>query len=530
MMFINKVAEKYREGTKSRRISRLHTALYVLISFILFFPLFETKAFSLNGTSNISIEVNEGQIIKRADKTLLGYNHEWLGSAKVIESNKNDGLDMAGDYFDMMRGFPMPLNRMSGTVSQSFRWKWAIGPLEDRKSQQLAEWDEMSKKRLGPVEWLKSVLQVDSDAQFTWTLNMLESPEDHADLAEFLTGDGKTNPNGGVNWAKKRMELGLKDPVKVVIWELGNEQDWKQFRKYFPTPHDYVEACKKAIDAVRKVRPEAKFAAHAATAPHEKSYHEKYGGWEVWHRVVLKEIGKDIDYIAFHSYYDGMKQAKLDEFFDTIHGDIIRITGEGRIKFYISEHARWPNHANKLRPWKDYWYKTHSLSGVFSTAEWMLRMMRRDDVAAAAYHSFSSGPWGVVYRDEETGRLYTTGIADLFKILNEAFGDNIVETKIPGSSADSGVAAAAMTSRDGVNVLMVNRSPYNKIKVSFKFKGRYKIFKETVLTADKMDDYNTLKEKKIRVLEKEDKNSKEDYSYTLPPKSFVVLYWQGCED
>jgi len=63
------------------------------------------------------------------------------------------------------------------------------------------------------------------------------------------------------------------------------------------------------------------------------------------------------------------------------------------------------------------WYKTHALSGILLTAEWSNRMLNRGDEKFLAYHSFSSGPWGLVYSGENTRRLYTTGMFGLFRVL-----------------------------------------------------------------------------------------------------------------
>ncbi|MFH1073450.1 MAG: hypothetical protein V1752_00010 [Candidatus Firestonebacteria bacterium] len=487
-----------------------------------------------DGILSAKIKVYEDSVIKKADRGMLGYNNEWGGTSIIVMDN-NDirTLGLAEDYLNIFKGYPMPLNRMSGTVSQVLKWKWAMGPLEERKEQKLTDWDRMSKKRLGPVEWIKSVLLIDPAAEFTWTLNMTEPVMDHADLAEFFTGDGNSNPNGGVNWAKKRIELEIENPVNVAIWELGNELDWGAHRQYFPTVDVYIDSCKKAIAEVRKVHPEAKFAAHAATAVFATEYHKRYGGWETWHRKVLEQLGDQIDYIVYHPYYnDKVSVQRQESYMDIIKADILKITGSNRIKFYLSEHAMHPDH---IRPdTKPNWYRTHALSGVLLTAEWMNRMLTREDVAALAYHAFSSGPWGLVYRDERTRKLYTTGIFDLFKVLNEAYGESVVKTNILGDftdtkKSDCAFTAVAMTTKQGLNLILVNRDPLMKRGVSFEFRGKYVLLKETTLTAKDMDACNTVDRKEITVTSK-DINNKENFnSYVVPAKSILVLYLKKQE-
>ncbi|MFH0790570.1 MAG: hypothetical protein V2A64_02965 [Candidatus Omnitrophota bacterium] len=486
-------------------------------------------AFSQEGILPAKITVYEDSVIKKADRGMLGYNNEWGGTSIIVMNSDTRTLGISDDYLNIFRGYPMPLNRISGTVSQVFKWKWAIGPLEQRKEQKLTDWDRMAKKRLGPVEWIKSVLLIDPNARFTWTFNMVsDTPDDHADLAEFFRGDGKSNPNGGINWAEKRDELGLQEPVNIAIWELGNELDWKNYSESFPTVDVYIEACKKTIAAVRKVHPEAKFAAHAATAVFAAEQPRRYGGWEIWHRKVLEQLGDQIDFLVYHPYYnDKVSVQRQESYIDIIKADILKITGNNRIKFYLSEHAMHPGHISPET--KSSWYQTHALSGVLLTAEWMNRMLTREDVAVLAYHAFSSGPWGLVYRDERTRLLYTTGIFDLFKILNQAYGESVVKTNISGDftdlkKSDCTLTAVTMATKQGLNIILVNRAPLMKRDVSFEFRDKYMLLKEITLTAKDMDACNTLDRKEITVTSK-DINSEENFnSYVVPAKSMLVLY------
>ncbi len=500
-----------------------YKGIFLFLIFSICFPVFSQEEML-----TAKIMVDEDSIIKKADRNMLGYNNEWGGTSIIIMDSDIRTLGISADYLDIFKGYPMPLNRMSGTVSQVFKWKLAIGSLEERKEQKLTDWDRMAKKRLGPVEWIKSVLFIDPAAEFTWTLNMSEPSADHADLAEFFTGDGNSNPNGGINWAKKRIELDIESPVNVAIWELGNELDWKTYSESFPTVDVYIDACKKAIVEIRKVYPHAKFAAHAATAVFAAEQPRRYGRWETWHRKVLEQLGGQIDYIAYHPYYnDRVSVQRQESYMDIIKADILKITGSNRIKFYLSEYAMHPGHISPET--KSSWYQTHALSGVLLTAEWMNRMLTREDVTALAYHAFSSGPWGLVYRDEKTRKLYATGIFDLFKVLNQAYGENVIKTNISGDftdvkKSDCILTAVTMATKQGLNIILVNRDPIVKRNVSFEFKDKYMLLKETILTAKDIDACNTLDRKEIIVTSK-DINSEENFnSYVVPAKSMLVLY------
>ncbi|MHB1157856.1 MAG: hypothetical protein ACYC26_13595 [Phycisphaerales bacterium] len=485
-----------------------------------------------NGALPVIIRIDPNQVIRPASPELLGLNHNWMQSERlVMDSQAGDQLIISKDYLQTTLGLPMPLNRMSGTESQNFSWKWTIGPLSERKEQKNVGWDVLSKKRLGPVEWIQSVQRIDPNAKFVWCFNMTtDTVEDAADLVEFLTGDPANDRNGGFNWAQRRVELGLKNPVPVAIWELGNELDWS---KGAITIEEYIERCRAVIAAVRAVNPNAKFSAHAATGVWAKDAlgeREKRGGWRYWHQMVLKKFGDQIDYIVFHPYYSGLPTSAMEEYMDQITQDIREITGSNRIKLFLSEHARWPERppADSGKQWKDVWYQTHSLEGCLATAQFLNRLYSRVDVAAANYHCFSGGPWGLVYLDKATGKDYTTGMFDLIKLFYWGLGDQVVAAQVTGehtvaNAKDLSFTATAMTTRQGLNIILVNRDPDAARPCRFTIDGAYRLVEQRILTAPNLDAFNTAAGKPITVTATLRPNQSALTEYTVPAHSMVVL-------
>lgn len=492
-------------------------------------------------SADIKISINEDQPIKAVDIRLLGFNHEWAGQLPVCALPSGPGHDP--QVVKKLRGLPLPLNRMSGTPANVIKWKEAIGPMSQRSNQKLVDWWKDGQKiSIGPVEWVKMVREIDPDARFTWTVNISEPPEDTADLVEFLTGDGKTNPNGGVNWAQKRIEYGIVKPLEVDVWELGNELDGPKYRENFKDITTYTDLCKKHIAAIRSVAPQAKIAAHVATFSSLVVYAKFFGGtWEIWHRTVLKEIGTEIDYLAFHPYYNSLPSSRLENDVATIAKDIRAITGSDRIKIYISEHAWWPK-TDKIAPgspqWQQCWYMTHALLGCLGTADWVTRMMNSPAVQFAAYHSFAGGPWGLVYKSEYNAELkrsiavplYTTGIVDLYKLLNEAFSDgvNIVSVNVSGPGTDRQdsqclFTVAAVSTNTGLNLIMVNRDPENAREVNFSGKKAYLPVETAILSAPDMLSHNTSANRPIVVKRKTFPAGTKLNTITVPAKSLTVL-------
>lgn len=478
------------------------------------------------------VSVRESETIKAADRRLLGFNNEWAGQLITCGLPSGPGFD--SQVVETLKGIPLPLNRVSGLVANVIRWKETVGPYEERVPQALVDWwPEPKKLGLGPIEWIQMIREIDPQARFTWTVNLRESPEDTADLVEFLTGDGKCNPNGGENWAKKRIEYGLLEPVEVDVWELGNELDGPEYRDHFNSIDIYIEACRKHIAAIRSVKPEAALAAHAATFSSLTVYAEFFGGtWEIWHRKVLKEIGADLDYLVFHPYVNSLSSSRLEGDMATIARDIRQITGSDRIKQYISEHAWWPKAEGVLvgsLEWKQTWFTTHALIGCLGTADWLVRMMDSPSARLAAYHCLAGLPWGLINRDEATGRIYRRGIADLFILFNEAYDDatKIVTMSVEGEYTDrtreDGLfTGSALATKRGVNLVLVNRDQVKSRAATFSLENRYTLDSSSILTADSLEDFNTPEQSKISL--RTQPGSVELFSsFEVPPKSVVLL-------
>ena len=459
----------------------------------------KTKPLETADDPKVFLTVHEDQIIQPVPQSLFGFNHNWLWSNRwVMVDSDAQKPEISPEFLKTLAGLPMPLNRMSGSISQTYHWKMTMGPMSQRQPQKLVGHDTLGKKRLGPLEWIDSTLQIDPSATFSWTLNLAsETAQDHADLAELMVGDPKVNANGGINWAQKRVDYGLTKPVPMVIWELANELDWGRGRSEWPVER-YIDSCRKVMAAVRKVHPQARFAAFASTAAWSDVHKKTPGGWKAWHRKVLAQLGDQLDWISFHPYYHGYHTAYVEKYMDAIRDDIVSITGSNRIKIYISEHARWPARP-KNAPWSTTWKTTHDLSGSLATAEFLNRCLQRPEVQAASYHCLAGGPWGVFYRDKKSHKLYTTGIYELFVQLRKSIGQQVVRTNLTGSSTQGKFTftATAMTSDDqSLKLILVNRSEYPR-NLTLTTDKRYQLAKARIFTAPNMADYNTADQRPI---------------------------------
>lgn len=439
------------------------------------------------------------------------------------------GTTVTDEMRALLPRLPLHLVRISqynNALGHEVAWKQAIGPHAGRPSVRFSSWDRPQPNHAGPVELIAAIRAAHAQARFVWTVDIENpDPDDAADLAEYLTGDGTSNPRGGIDWAARRRADGLAEPAPIVLWELGNETDWRNPGQRL-TAEVYIERCRHAIAAIRSVQPTARFAAHAATAPW--GWKDRFKeDWQSWHRSVLQALAADLDHLVLHPYYLGYPTSVIETFMDAIRDDVRTITGDGRITLYISEHAQWPN-AEKGQEWKTSWWQTHGLPGCLATAQFLNRIAVRPDVGPATYHCLSAGPWGLIYRGAETKRIWTTGITDLFALYAEHLGDHAVAAELMGEQADPrnpdcSLTVLATRRPDGLSVIAVNRSPaVRQLEMSIAGGGTWNLLSGAVLSGKSPDARNTEHQQGIlvsRLAAQAPMPTQRD----LPPRSVTAL-------
>lgn len=479
----------------------------------------------LNEALPVQIRIDadaEGHPVRRE---LLGTNQNWYWSELIAGMPDNR---INPEFVETLQGVPMPLSRMSGNLSQMFNWKYSIGPTDERTPQTVRHFDKVPKVfHYGPLEWVDSMQQIDPEGSFVWVLNLAEdSPEDHGDLAELFRGIPGENRNGGKDWAQVRVDYGIEEPVDIFVWELGNELEHDRWEVSY---EQYRDWCRAAIDAIREVDPDARFAALAATSPWRPT-RDPNVDWRDWHRNVLRDFGDDIDYITFHPYYHGINAVRMTMYMDEIQKDIVEMTGPDRIKMYISEHARWPGRTEPTARHPRGQLiaeQTHSLEGTLATAEFFNLTYNDPMVAAMGYHSLSGGPWHMIWSDPETNRQYLTAIADLFRLYDDVLGETVVPTEVTGEQADvtnQDLSFSTLAMRDGdtLTLVMTNRDPAYGRSAAVDLDGGYDIVSCRVLTAPSVDSVNTLNERPVRVIEAPTESLDLGELY-VPPRCVMVL-------
>lgn len=424
----------------------------------------------------ISLNINESNVIRNVPKELYGVNFEWGGQHGIYMTA--DNTDFNPSYIEAHRGI-VPIARAAGISSQIIDWKGAVGDYSQRTKQKFWHFDP-SIIYYGPVEWINSVkTMMNGDAKFIYAINLPkpdgsgDSIEDIKDLVRFMTlmpDDPKAIGSDGVNWAQKRIDCGIAEPVDIYAWELGNELDneFQGIGGY--TVDQYINMCKPVIAAINEIQPQAKISMHVQTI--------KSNGWSNWHQQILDAVGDDIDYLSEHIYYD----PAMDNDYNTINGIISDIESAGykdMIQVIVTEHGA----VNTESSGDSFGFRLpHTMEGVLSTSDFYTTMISKKEIAAANYHSIYSSSWATCWIDDDA-TVHRTASADLLEIYNQYGVGNAVECSISGfnTGEKTQIDVAAIKTDVGINLIVTNA---NSVPTTLDLGSTYTVNSSAKLYAD----------------------------------------------
>lgn len=127
------------------------------------------------------------------------------------------GLPLRADIGTAMQHEGLNFLRYGGTMvnAPGYRFKNMIGP-RDKRPPYTGHWYPYSTNGFGIEEFLQFCEAAGFEAAFA--INIEETPQDVADMVEYLKGDASTP------WGKQRAENGHPAPYKVKYIEIGNEE------------------------------------------------------------------------------------------------------------------------------------------------------------------------------------------------------------------------------------------------------------------------------------------------------------------
>lgn len=143
----------------------------------------------------------------------------WVDQVQLYDAPEDrfEGLMIRKDIAEQMRASGLTFLRYGGTMinAPGYRWKNMIGPRELRPPH-AGHWYPASTNGFGIFDFLTYCEKLNVKSAFA--INVEETPEDAADLADYLTAP-TSNP-----WGKRRAEDGHPEPYHPEYIEIGNEE------------------------------------------------------------------------------------------------------------------------------------------------------------------------------------------------------------------------------------------------------------------------------------------------------------------
>lgn len=492
-----------------------------------YIPVYKTdekeEALDIPETIEVEVTAKESNVIRTTEeRQLLGVALEW-GTSNTGFMKDSNSTEFSSQYLEAAEQIKSIYStRTAGASLNNFAWKTSIGPMAKRKVPGSA-WYYPTPVNYGPTEWVKQFQMINPDCEFIVGLNIAgDTPKNLADYAEFFLGDETTE------YGALRASYGIKEPVKVGAFELGNELDYM----FAENPEDYGKKALPVILAIRERFPEAKFIMCGKTYPLEQGVKDMT--WRNWTIKNMEILGEYVDYISFHSYYDGQTVAWTELYLDQIQEDIKSVIGEDRkIKFAFTEAAVWPRDNGYGDPPLE--SQTQMLTGVLSTADFLSRMFKRDDTWSSSYFCWGvnlTGNWGMIGPGVNEQKWYINGILQLYNLYDEMLGEKIIYSYAKSDNKyalyeHSSSKYSVLVTQNGDDELMLiitNKTAAKKFHTTFNFEHKYKLVEETVFTAPDMESKVYGKDTKDVFTTTATPMDIENFNeYTAPEKSVVFL-------
>ncbi|KGK00082.1 alpha-L-arabinofuranosidase C-terminal domain-containing protein [Thalassotalea sp. ND16A] len=110
-----------------------------------------------------------------------------------------------------------------GSEGNLYKWKRAIGPLEQRIDNVSGNNRGSQTNEFGSDEFGRLLETTAFKHGIIMVAYGYEKPDDAADWVEYMNAQVGENPNGGKDWAKVRADNGHAKPYNIKYWEIGNE-------------------------------------------------------------------------------------------------------------------------------------------------------------------------------------------------------------------------------------------------------------------------------------------------------------------
>jgi alpha-L-arabinofuranosidase len=393
------------------------------------------------------VSIHRDRLVRRAvPPAIFGFNVPWRDFQVGYFRNGAVRAEVV-DWLIPFKG--ASYRYPGGSVSNTFDWNRAVGPVESRRLQ-LADFGRLARVEFGFPELGTFLQQVDGKAVFTVNLS---GPPD----ALMSEAESSVSAVDAVHAMRSEKSFRCHDPSKCLLEavELGNELDWSP---YLWSAEKYIGQVDGLISELNSKFPGLKLIANGRTAPWDARAQDA----AAFNERLASVLASRVQAIAIHPYYEGIPVQQALRLVDSFASTWTRRRRDGQV--YVTEHGRWPS-IPAVGRWEQNWYQTTSLGGALATADFLLGILPNRYVAGSNWHALAAnGPWQLFQWDRQSDRLTPTPLYWALRALREGFLEDVVEVSVSSvaerTQAPSSIRLVGMRRlADGrASLLGVNRS------------------------------------------------------------------------
>ena len=350
----------------------------------------------------------------------------WIDQVSLMPADAAPG-GVRRDVFEKIELLkPAFIRWPGGNVAQDYRWFWGIGPRDERVTWSNLSWkNEPEPSDFGTDEFVAFARAAGAEPSITVNVEGRgATAAEAAAWVEYCNGPASSK------YGAMRAANGRPAPFGVKFWEVGNEI-WGDWVRGHSDAETYARNYNRYAEAMRAVDPSIKL---IAVGDNDMN----------WNRTVLREAGRNIDYLAIHHYY-GRREMRGDplnlmarplffEGFYTRVGQLLRELGlAGRVKLAINE---WGLDLPSERQ--------YSMESALYGARLMNVFERSGEVVemSAVSDLVNGWPGGIIQAGRQS--VFVSPIYLVNQLYAEHRGDLLLATTVNSPTFD--------TSREGANI------------------------------------------------------------------------------
>jgi alpha-L-arabinofuranosidase len=254
----------------------------------------------------------------------------WIDQVSLLPGDVAAG-GVRRDVFDKIRALkPAFIRWPGGNVAQDYRWLWGVGPRDERVTWSNLSWkNEPEPGDFGTDEFVLFARAIGTEPSITVNVEGRgATAAEAAAWVEYCNGPATSK------YGAMRAANGHPAPFGVKFWEIGNEI-WGDWVRGHSDAETYARNYNRYARAMREVDASIKLIAVGDNNMN-------------WNRTVLREAGRNIDYLAIHHYY-GRREMRGDPlnlmarplFFERFYSQVQQLLAEfglaNRVKLTINE-------------------------------------------------------------------------------------------------------------------------------------------------------------------------------------------------